>query len=380
MQRDYYEILGLPRGAGSDEIKKAYRKLALKYHPDKHKGDTGAEEHFKEINQAYGVLKDPEKRARYDRFGFAGVGAGPPGGPGGPGPGPGGGFGGDFQDFFGDLFTDFFGGGAGPGAQRQRPQRGADMRYEMGISFDDAAFGASKKLKLPRTVLCSPCDGSGAKAGTSPETCPTCSGSGQVSQTHGFFNIARPCPGCHGRGSVIKDPCKKCSGAGRVKETRTITVNIPIGVDTGTRLRLTGEGDFGERGAPPGDLYIDLSVRPHPIFKRDGSDIFCEVPIGFSQAALGAEIEIPTLEGPTKLKVPSGTQTGKVFTLRGKGIATLGSSRRGDQHVIVTIETPAKLTKKQKELLREFAELGGEETMPRKKGFFDKVSEIFKQE
>ncbi len=367
MPRDYYEILGIERGASAAEIKKAYRKLALKYHPDKHKGEKEVEEKFKEINEAYEVLKDPDKKARYDQFGFAGAGTGMPEG----------GFGGDFQDLFGDLFSDFFG-GRGQGRGRRGPQRGSDLRYNMQISFTEAAFGTTKHINIPRTENCDTCKGSGAKPGTSPTTCSECNGRGQVSFRQGFFNISRPCGACRGAGSVIKDPCTDCSGTGNVSKTRQITVNIPPGVDTGSRLRLTGEGDSGETGAPPGDLYIVLDVETHPIFLREGDDIICEVPVGFTQLALGSEIEVPTIEGTVKLKIPAGTQTGKSFRLKGKGIASLRTGRRGDQHVIVRMETPTKLTKKQKELLREFEATVKNSTLPGRTSFLDKVKEMFK--
>jgi molecular chaperone DnaJ len=367
-ERDFYEVLGVQRGATDEEIKRAYRKLAQEHHPDKHRGEKHAEERFKEINQAYDVLKDPEKRARYDRFGYVGA--------------SGAGFRdsgfadagfGDFQEIFSDVFGDFFG-----GQRRQAgPERGADLRYDLNISFNEAAFGSEKAIEVPRIARCGSCSGSGAKPGTQPSRCDRCSGTGQQRLQQGFFTISRPCGACHGRGTVIKTPCQSCSGSGRTRETHKLTVKIPPGVDTGSRLRVMGEGSDGERGGPKGDLYVVMNVEPHPIFERQDDDIICEIPIAFAQAALGAEIEVPTLEGTTKLKIPAGTQSGKVFRLSNKGIASVHTGRRGDQHVVVKVETPTKLTKRQRELLEEFAEISGDETMPLKTSFFDKVKEIF---
>ena len=366
---DFYGTLGVPRSATQEEIKKAYRQLAHKHHPDKTQGDKASEEKFKGINEAYKTLKDPQKRQQYDQFGSSGMGGGFGGGQQGQG------FNGDISDLFGDVFGDFFGGGGG--RSRGGPQRGSDLRYDFDISFEDAAFGTEKDLKIPRMTPCSPCDGSGAKAGTSVETCSTCQGAGQVRFQQGLFSIQRPCSHCEGRGSVIPDPCTTCHGSGRVESLTDVRVKIPAGVDSGSRLRITGHGEYGERGGTPGDLYVVLEVAPHPIFKRENTDIICEVPIGFTQAALGAELEVPTLEGPAKIKIPSGTQTGKVLTLKSKGIVSLQTGRRGHQYVVVTIETPQKLTDRQKELLTEFADLSGEDTMPNNKSFFDKVKEIF---
>jgi len=363
--KDFYTLLGVDRGASDDEIKKAYRKLAQELHPDKHAGNKDKEEKFKQINEAYETLKDPDKRARYDRFGTAA------------GPGPGGygdaGFGADFQDLFGDVFSDFFGGGR----RRSQPERGADLRYDIEITFEEPAFGTEKTIKIPRTVGCDTCGGSGAKPGTQPTVCGTCNGAGQVRFQQGFFSISRPCSACRGAGKVIKDPCAECRGAGKVRSTSTLTVKVPAGVDTGSRLRLTGEGEYGERGGPPGDLYIVMTVLPHQIFQRENDDIICEVPISFTQAALGAEIEVPTLEGNVKLKIPAGTQSGKLFRLKGKGIASVHTGRRGDSQVIVRVETPTKLNKRQKEILEEFAVIGGDDTTPQRKNFFSKVKEIF---
>lgn len=372
--KDYYKILGVARDASDDEIKKAYRKLALELHPDKHPGDKEKEDSFKLINEAYEHLKDPQKRAHYDRFGVAGSASGY-GGYGGPG-GPEAGFGADFQDIFGEVFSDFFGGG--PGARRRPgPERGADLRYDLQITFEEAAFGTEKTVKIPRTMQCATCGGTGAKPGTSPVTCATCRGAGQVRFQQGFFSISRTCPACQGAGSTIKDPCTGCMGSGKTKSTTPLTVKIPAGVDNGSRLRLSGEGEYGDRNGPAGDLYIFITVQAHGIFMREENDVICEVPISFTQAALGAEIEVPTIEGPAKLKIPSGTQSGKVFRLPHKGIASVHTGRRGDEQVIIKVETPTKLNKRQKELLQEFAEISGEDTTPLRKNFFSKVKEMF---
>lgn len=369
-EKDYYKILGVARGASDDEIKKAYRRLAHESHPDKHSGDKDKEEKFKLINEAYEHLKDPDKRAHYDRFGSSAPGAGAGGYRGDAG------FNSDFQDLFGEVFSDFFG-GAGGRRGRPGPERGSDLRYDLDITFEDAAFGADKTIHLIRTADCSVCSGTGAKPGTQSTTCPTCRGAGQVRFQQGFFSVARPCGACRGTGTIIKDPCAECRGAGKTRLTKDLTVKIPAGVDSGSRLRVFGEGEPGERGGPPGDLYVFLTVASHQIFRREEDDIICEVPISFPQSALGAEIEVPTLEGAAKLKVPPGTQSGKVFRIKNKGIASVRTGRRGDVQVILTVETPTKLTKRQKELLEEFASISGEESTPLKKNFFDKVKEIF---
>lgn len=368
-KKDYYEILGIDRNASDDDVKKAFRRLAHKYHPDKNPEDKSAEEKFKELNEAYEVLRDSERRANYDRFGFAGAG---------------GyrdmsdvGFGGagvDFQDLFGDVFGDFFGAGR---QRKARGQSGADLKYDLDITFEDAAFGADKKIKIPRAVTCSNCNGSGAKKGTSAATCQTCGGRGQVRYQQGFFSISKPCSTCKGEGTIIKEPCSECRGSGRVRTTQSMSIKVPAGVETGTRLRLTGEGEAGMHGGHPGDLYVVINVEPHPIFARQNDDIICNVPISFPQAAMGAEIEVPCLEGKVKLKVPAGTQSGKVFRLKGKGIASLHTGRRGDQNVIVNVETPAKLTQRQRELLEEFASISGNDANPMSKTFFEKVKEMF---
>lgn len=362
-EKDYYKILGVERTASDDEIKRAYRKLAQEVHPDKHSGNSEVEERFKLINEAYEHLKDSEKRAQYDRFGHAGAGAGGSRDAG---------FGSDFQDLFGEVFSDFF----GPG-QRRGPERGDDLRYDLEITFDEAAFGAEKSIKVPKTVNCGVCAGSGAKPGTQPTVCNVCRGTGQVRFQQGFFSMARPCGTCNGSGRIIKESCSDCRGAGRVRITNTLTVKIPPGVDTGSRLRITNEGGQGPRGGSYGDLYIFLTVKPHPIFTRENDDIICEVPISFPQAALGAEIDVPTIEGTVKLKIPAGTQSGKAFRLKNRGIASVHTGRRGDSRVIVNVETPTKLNKRQRELLEEFAALSGDETTPLKRNFFSKVKEIF---
>ena len=362
--QDFYELLGVDRGASADEIKRAFRKLAHKYHPDKLGGDVEAEEKFKTINEAYEVLKDREKRERYDRFGHAGVrgAAGQSDAS----------YGADFQDFFGDVFGDIFGRSRG-----RRAEGGADLRYDIEVSFEEAALGTEKKIEVPRHEHCSECDGSGAKKGTSPVTCRTCGGKGQVAFQQGFFSIARTCSGCGGKGTVIKDPCGNCRGTGKTVEKTTLSLKIPPGVDTGSRLRLIGEGGHGDVGAPPGDLYIIISVKEHPVFQRSGDDIVCEVPISFPQAALGSTIDVPSLAGTVKVKVPSGTQTGRIFRLRGKGIVSMQTGLIGDELIVVRIETPTKLTKKEKDLLAEFASMGEEEHLPDRKNFFDKVKDLF---
>jgi molecular chaperone DnaJ len=364
---DYYDLLGVSRSAGEEEIKKAYRKLALQHHPDKNPGNKQAEEKFKEISEAYQVLSDSQKRAQYDQFGHAAFGdSGPFGG--------GFDFSAGFEDIFGDIFGEFFGGGTG---RRRSRSRGEDFRYNLTLSFEEAVFGAEKKVKIPRHGPCETCHGTGAKAGTQPQTCPTCRGRGQVNFQQGFFSVSRTCNQCHGQGTIIKDPCATCSGAGRVRKLHTLSVKIPAGVDTGSRLKLRGEGEFGPNGGQSGDLYVVIQVEPHPIFHREALDIICEVPINFAEAALGAEIDVPTLDGKVKMKIPAGTQSGKVFRLAGKGVKDVQGYRQGDQHVRVVVETPTHLTPRQKELLKEFAAIGGQEVNPLAKGFFDKVKELF---
>lgn len=363
-KKDYYELLSVDRGASEDEIKKAYRKLALQFHPDRNPGDKQAEEKFKEVSEAYSVLSDAQKRSQYDQFGHAAFGDG----------GPGGGFdfSGGFEDVFSDIFGEFFGGGG-----NRRRGRGQDLRYNLTLKFEEAVAGVEKKIKIPRQGTCETCRGNGAKPGTTPQTCPTCRGRGQVSFQQGFFSVSRTCNQCQGQGTIIKEPCPNCSGAGRIRNMHTLSVKIPAGVDNGSRLKLRGEGEAGAAGGSPGDLYVVVQVESHPIFMRDNLEIVCDVPISFVQAALGAEIEVPTLDGKVKMKIPAGTQSGKVFRMKGKGIKDVHGIHQGDQHVRVTVETPTRLTAKQKELLKEFAAVTGEEINPLAKGFFDKMKELF---
>ncbi len=375
-KRDYYEVLGLNKSASKEEIKKSYRKLALKYHPDRNPGDTKAEDRFKEATEAYEVLSDPQKRQNYDQFGHAGV----------SGAGFGtGDFGGaafrDFQDIFGDfsdIFDHFFGGVGGRSRRsRSRVQRGDDLRYDMEISLIEAYHGVEKEIDVPRQAVCDSCNGNGCAPGYSPETCSQCGGTGQVSMSQGFFSISRPCNRCGGTGQSIKNPCVKCHGSGRVMTRRKVQIKVPPGTLTGLKLKVQGEGEPGYFGGPPGDLYIVLSVSPHPIFQRDGDNILCDVPISITQAALGAEISVPTLNGKVNMKIPAGTQTGKIFKLNGKGMPNLRGYSRGDQLVRVTVETPTKLNARQRELLEEFAEISGEQTNPKSQSFFDKVKQVF---
>ena len=374
-KQDYYEILGVPKTAEEREIKKAYKRLAMKFHPDRNQGDKEAEAKFKEIKEAYEVLTDAQKRAAYDQYGHA---AFEQGGMGGGGFG-GGGFGGgaDFSDIFGDVFGDIFGGGRG----RQRAARGADLRYNMDLTLEEAVRGVTKEIRIPTLEECDVCHGSGAKAGTQPQTCSTCHGAGQVQMRQGFFTVQQACPTCHGRGSVIKDPCNACHGHGRVEKSKTLSVKIPAGVDTGDRIRLSGEGEAGEQGAPAGDLYVQVSVKKHPIFEREENNLYCEVPINFAMAALGGEIEVPTLDGRVKLKVPSETQTGKLFRMRGRGVKSVRGGAVGDLLCRVVVETPVSLNEKQKALLRELEESfggpSGEHNSPRSKSFFDGVKKFF---
>lgn len=363
-KRDYYELLGIVRSAGEDEVKKAYRKLALQYHPDRNPGDKQSEERFKEVSEAYQVLSDPQKRAQYDKFGHAAFGDN----------GPGFDFNSGFEDIFGDIFGEFFG---GAGARRRSESRGEDLRYNLTLSFEEAVSGVEKKIKIPRHGPCDTCRGTGAKAGTSLQTCPSCRGRGQVSFQQGFFSVSRSCSQCHGQGTFISDPCTSCGGAGRVRKMHTLSVKIPAGVDNGSRLKLRGEGETAPARGIPGDLYVVIQVEPHPIFTRENLDILCDVPISFVQAALGAEIDVPTLDGKIKMKIPSGTQSGKVFRIKGKGVKDVHGYEQGDQHVLVLVETPTHLTARQKELLKEFAALGGEDINPLSKGFFDKVKQLF---
>ncbi|TCK04903.1 molecular chaperone DnaJ [Marinobacterium mangrovicola] len=374
-KQDYYEILDVPRDASDRDIKKAYRRLAMKYHPDRNPDNKEAEDKFKEISEAYEVLADAQKRAAYDQFGHAGV-DGQGGGFGGGGFGGGG----DFSDIFGDVFGDIFGGGGGGGRRRSSVQRGADLRYNLDLNLEEAVRGCEKTLKVPTLVGCEVCDGTGAKPGTSAKTCGTCGGIGQVRMQQGFFSVQQTCPTCRGEGKVISDPCNSCHGQGRVEETKTLQVKIPAGVDTGDRIRLTGEGEAGTHGGPAGDLYVQVNVLQHPIFERDGKHLYCEVPISFVDAALGGELDVPTLDGRVKLKIPAETQTGKLFRLRGKGIAPVRGGSTGDLMVKVTVETPVSLSSRQKELLKEFQDEmdeGKSKHSPKKHGFFDSVKKFF---
>ena len=374
-KRDYYEVLGVAKTADEAALKAAFRKLAMQYHPDRNPGDAEAEKRFKELNEAYQVLSDGQKRAAYDRFGHAAFENG--GGPGGPG-----GFGPEFassmSDIFEDLFGDVFGGGGGRRGGRGGRERGADLRYNLEITLEEAFAGKNATLKVPTSMSCEGCSGTGAKAGSKPKTCPTCGGQGRVRATQGFFSIERTCPGCGGRGEVIEDPCRACSGAGRVTRERTLSVNVPAGVEDGTRIRLAGEGEAGLRGAPAGDLYIFLSVKPHGFYSRDGADLFCRVPISMVAAALGTDLAVPTLDGKeAALKVPEGTQSGKQFRIRGKGMPVLRSRDVGDLYVQAIVETPQKLTRRQRELLQEFEAQSSKETSPESAGFFSRVKDFF---
>ena len=365
-KRDYYEILGVARTASLDDVKKAYRKMALKYHPDKNTSDPAAEEKFKEAAEAYGVLSDEEKRAQYDRYGHSGL-----GGMGGFDPS-------QFADF-GDILGDLFGFGDLFGASRRRstrPARGNDLRFDLELSFEDAVFGKEISINVPRVITCATCSGSGAKPGTSPVTCSGCDGRGQIRYSQGFFAMARTCPQCGGAGKVIKDPCATCNGAGRVREEKNLSVKVPAGVDEGSRLRVAAEGESGINGGPSGDLYVFISVADHPKFTRRDYDIHSEEAISFTQAALGAEIKADTLDGPETLRIPSGTQPNQVFRLRGKGVQFLQGTGRGDHYVHVSVRIPSDLSEEQRKLLEQFAALGGENP-PDPRGVLDKVKDFF---
>jgi molecular chaperone DnaJ len=372
-KRDYYEVLGVNRDASDEEIKKAYRKLAMKHHPDRNPGSKEAEERFKEAKEAYEILCEPEKRRAYDAYGHAGVHPNM----GGMGGADAAGFGG-FAEAFGDIFSDIFGGGQGRG--RSTVYRGADLRYNLEITLEQAARGTETKIRIPTMETCETCHGSGAKPGTQPKTCETCHGAGTVRLSQGFFSIQQTCPTCHGSGKMVADPCPTCRGAGRVKKHKTLSVKIPAGVDEGDRIRLSGEGESGVNGGPPGDLYVVMHLKPHPVFQRDGDDLHCQMPVSITLAALGGEIEIPTLEGSAKIKVPAETQTGQVFRLRGKGIKGVRSSYPGDLLCEVAVETPVRLTERQKELLRELEDINhadGSRHNPRARSFREKVREFF---
>lgn len=375
-KRDYYEVLGVAKNASEDELKKAYRKLAMKHHPDRNPGDKAAEEKFKEAKEAYEMLSDPEKRAAYDRFGHAGV-----------DPNAGGAGGQDFSGFadaFGDIFGDIFGAsrgrGSGSGGGRSNVYRGSDLRYAMEITLEQAASGFSTEIRVPSWESCTTCEGTGAKPGTKAETCKTCGGQGQVRMQQGFFSIQQTCPSCHGSGKTIPNPCKACDGVGRVRKQKTLEVKIPAGIDDGMRIRSAGNGEPGLNGGPPGDLYVEISVKVHRVFQRDGDDLHCEVPVSFARAALGGSIDVPTLNGRASFDLPEGTQTGKTFRLRGKGIKNVRSGVQGDLYCHVLLETPVKLSDQQKKLLKDFEdslEEGGEHHSPHSKSWMEKVREFF---
>ncbi|WEX88586.1 molecular chaperone DnaJ [Sinorhizobium garamanticum] len=375
MKRDLYETLGVGRSADEKELKSAFRKLAMKYHPDKNPGDAEAEKSFKEINEAYETLKDPQKRAAYDRYGHAAFEQGGMGG------GFGNGFAGGGAGGFSDIFEDIFGEMMGGGRQRRSSggrERGADLRYNMEISLEEAYSGKTAQIRVPTSITCDICSGSGAKPGTSPKTCATCQGAGRVRAAQGFFSIERTCPTCGGRGQTITDPCTKCHGQGRVMEERTLSVNIPAGIEDGTRIRLSGEGEAGLRGGPAGDLYIFLSVKPHEFYQRDGADLYCSVPISMTTAALGGKFDVATLDGTkSRVTVPEGTQAGKQFRLKGKGMPVLRSTQSGDLYIQIQIETPQKLTKRQRELLQEFEQISSKENNPESTGFFARMKDFF---
>src|ERR1700726_3391078 len=368
-KRCFYEVLGVERSADEGGLKSAFRKLAMKWHPDRNPGDKNCEARFKEINEAYEILKDPDKRAAYDRFGHAAFEHGGPGGPAG--------FGADCGSAFSDLFEGIFGMGAG--RARSGRERGADLRYNMEIRLEEAYSGKTAQVRIPTSVTCEACSGSGAKTGTRPKTCPTCAGQGRVRHAQGFFTLERTCPNCQGRGQVIESPCPSCSGSGRAIRERTLSVNIPPGVEDGTRIRLAGEGEAGVRGGPAGDLYIFLSLASHEFFQRDGADLHCRVPISMVTVALGGEFEVPAIDGTnTRVKVPEGTQSGRRFRIHSKGMTVLRSPSRGDMYVEVAVETPVNLSKRQQELLREFEKEGdGRRTSPESEGFFARVREFF---
>jgi molecular chaperone DnaJ len=370
-KRDFYDILGVNRDASDDEIKKAYRKLAMKHHPDRNPDNPKAEEQFKEAKQAYEILSDAQKRQAYDQFGHAGV--DPQAGPGGAGMG-------GFADASTDIFGDIFGGGRGGGGGRSTVYRGADLRYNLEISLEEAARGTDTRIRIPAMEECETCKGSGAKPGTQPKTCATCGGAGQVRMQQGFFSIQQTCPKCHGSGRIIPEPCPSCHGAGRVKQHKTLQVKIPAGVDEGDRIRLAGEGEHGVNGGPPGDLFVQIHIKAHSVFQRDHNDLHCEMPVSFATAALGGEIEIPTLDGAAKIKIPAETQSGKVFRLRGKGIRGIRSSGPGDLMCHVVVETPVNLTERQRDLLREFEAINDKDAghhNPRAKSWMDKVKDFF---
>ncbi len=378
-KRDYYEVLGIPKSASKEEIKKAYRKLAMQHHPDKNPGNAESEAKFKEASHAADILMDDQKRAMYDRVGHAAEQGG----------GGGGGFGGfqggqdfgDLGDIFGDIFGDILGGqrrGGGRGGRgRSRAMAGDDLQTEMFVAFDEAAFGVEKEIQINRSCQCETCSGTGAKKGSGPVTCETCQGHGEIRRQQGFFTIAQPCPRCHGSGQMIKDPCESCGGRGRVKKKEKLSVKVPAGIDEGQRLKLSGQGDAGSNGGPAGDLYVMIHLKEHEFFKREDYDVLCEVPISFSQAALGCEIEVPTLGGRVSMKIPEGTQAGQKMKLRNKGITKLGGYGFGDQIITIHVETPTKLSKDQREIFQRLSEMEQNSSNPMTKGFFDRVKELF---
>lgn len=369
-KRDYYEVLGLQKGVDEKEIKKAYRRIAMKYHPDRNPDDPDADAKFKEASEAYEVLSNAEKRAAYDQYGHDAVNSQFGGG--------GQGDFGSFSDIFGDVFGDIFGGGRSGGRGRSGPKRGNDLRYNLELDLEEAVKGTEVKIRVPTLVSCEPCNGSGAKPGSKPVSCTTCGGIGQVRMQQGFFSVQQTCPNCRGKGTVISDPCSKCHGQGRIEETKTLSVKVPPGVDTGDRIRLSGEGEAGPDGGPAGDLYVQVMVREHKIFQRDGKNLYCEVPINIIDAALGGELEVPTLEGKVKLKVPEETQTGKLFRLRGKGVVPVRGGNTGDLLCRVVIETPVNLNKKQKDLLRDLKKtMDGGKNSPKESSWFDSVKSFF---
>lgn len=371
-KRDYYEVLGVERSASDDELKKAYRRLAMKYHPDRNPDDAEAEHAFKEAKEAYEVLNDGQKRAAYDRFGHAGVDPSAAGGAGGFGGG-----GAGFGDAFSDIFGDIFGGGGGG---RQRARGGADLQYNLELNLEEAVSGTTVKIKIPSHKTCITCDGSGAKKGSTPSTCTTCGGHGQVRMQQGFFSIQQTCPNCQGSGTVISDPCPDCNGQGRVREDKTLSVDVPAGVDSGDRIRLAGEGEMGDMGAPPGDLYVMIRVREHEFFEREGADLYCQVPISIVTAALGGELEVPSLAGRIKLKIPAGTQTHKLFRIRGKGVKPVRGHSEGDLICRVIVETPVKLSQEQKDLFDKLGESMSKQHKkhsPQEKGWLDGVKKFF---
>ncbi len=375
-KRDYYDVLGVSKGASSDDIKKAFRRKAKELHPDRNSDNPDAESQFKEANEAYDILKDAEKKAAYDRFGHAAFEGGTGGRPGGFGGGGQGDFASAFSDVFEDLFGDFMGGQRGGGG-RSRASRGSDLRYNIRISLEEAYAGVQKTIKVPSSVTCKACNGTGAEGGSEPETCPTCTGMGKVRAQQGFFTVERTCPTCNGQGQIIKNPCRVCGGAGREETERQLGVNIPSGVETGNRIRLAGEGEAGLRGGPSGDLYIFVDVKEHPIFQREGVDLYCRVPVGMSSAALGGDVEVPTIDGGrSRVKIPAGSQSGKQMRLRGKGMPALRGAGSGDMFIEIAVETPVNLTSRQKELLREFEDLS-DENHPETSGFFSKVKKFW---